>query len=52
MTLNDFILAIIILLMLLYAIYDEFVQHLLKGKPYSKLTSDVNIVSMQLSLLS
>lgn len=37
MTLNDFILAIIILLMLLYAIYDEFIQHLLKGKTLLKI---------------
>ncbi|EMI5489126.1 DUF986 domain-containing protein [Providencia stuartii] len=36
MTLNDSILAIIILLMLLYAIYDEFIQHLLKGKTLLK----------------
>ncbi|MEX6214126.1 DUF986 family protein [Providencia hangzhouensis] len=32
MTFNDAILAIIILIMLVYAIYDEFIQHLLKGK--------------------
>lgn len=36
MTLNDSILAIIILLMLLYAIYDEFIQNLLKGKTLLK----------------
>lgn len=37
MTLNDFILAIIILLMLLYAIYDEFIQHIRKGKTLLKI---------------
>lgn len=37
MTLNDSILAIIILLMLLYAIYDEFIQQLLKGKTLLKI---------------
>ncbi|WP_369310986.1 DUF986 family protein [Providencia rettgeri] len=37
MTLNDAILAIIILLMLVYAIYDEFIQHLLKGKTLLKI---------------
>ncbi|MBQ0667872.1 DUF986 domain-containing protein, partial [Providencia rettgeri] len=37
MTFNDAILAIIILLMLVYAIYDEFIQHLLKGKTLLKI---------------
>lgn len=37
MTLNDSILAIIILIMLLYAIYDEFIQQLLKGKTLLKI---------------
>ncbi|WP_404462871.1 DUF986 family protein [Providencia rettgeri] len=37
MTLNDVILAIIILIMLVYAIYDEFIQHLLKGKTLLKI---------------
>ncbi|MCW2254506.1 uncharacterized membrane protein YobD (UPF0266 family) [Providencia alcalifaciens] len=37
MTLNDFILAIIILLMLLYAIYDEFILQLRKGKTLLKI---------------
>ncbi|HGN1705779.1 TPA: DUF986 family protein [Providencia rettgeri] len=36
MTFNDAILAIIILIMLVYAIYDEFIQHLLKGKTQLK----------------
>lgn len=36
MTFNDAILAIIILIMLMYAIYDEFIQHLLKGKTLLK----------------
>ncbi|GAB1439930.1 DUF986 family protein [Providencia sp.] len=36
MTFNDAILAIIILIMLVYAIYDEFIQHLLKGKTLLK----------------
>ncbi|WP_265523897.1 DUF986 family protein, partial [Providencia heimbachae] len=37
MTLNDSILAIIILIMLVYAIYDEFIQQLLKGKTLLKI---------------
>lgn len=37
MTFNDAILAIIILIMLVYAIYDEFIQHLLKGKTLLKI---------------
>ncbi|HBO22907.1 MULTISPECIES: DUF986 family protein [unclassified Providencia] len=37
MTLNDSILAIIILIMLVYAIYDEFIQPLLKGKTLLKI---------------
>lgn len=37
MTLNDFILAIIILLMLLYAIYDEFILQLRNGKTLLKI---------------
>lgn len=37
MTLNDFILAIVILLMLLYAIYDEFILQLRKGKTLLKI---------------
>ncbi len=36
MTLNDSILVIIILIMLVYAIYDEFIQGLLKGKTLLK----------------
>ncbi|EEB46014.1 Predicted membrane protein [Providencia alcalifaciens] len=36
MTLNDAILAIIILIMLVYAIYDEFIQGILKGKTLLK----------------
>lgn len=36
MTLNDAILAIIILIMLVYAIYDEFIQGTLKGKTLLK----------------
>ncbi|MGG4608724.1 DUF986 family protein [Providencia sp. Me31A] len=36
MTFNDAIIAIIILIMLVYAIYDEFIQHLLKGKTLLK----------------
>ncbi|MEX6153531.1 DUF986 family protein [Providencia hangzhouensis] len=37
MTFNDAILAIIILIMLVYEIYDEFIQHLLKGKTLLKI---------------
>lgn len=37
MTLNDSILAIIILIMLVYAIYDEFIQQLFKGKTLLKI---------------
>ncbi|HEC8322568.1 TPA: DUF986 domain-containing protein [Providencia rettgeri] len=37
MTFNDAILVIIILIMLVYAIYDEFIQHLLKGKTLLKI---------------
>ncbi|MGG4674369.1 DUF986 family protein [Providencia sp. Me1] len=37
MTFNDAILAIIILIMLVYAIYDELIQHLLKGKTLLKI---------------
>ncbi|MTB65940.1 DUF986 family protein [Providencia sp. wls1943] len=36
MTLNDVVLAIIILIMLVYAIYDEFIQGILKGKTLLK----------------
>lgn len=36
MTLNDVVLAIIILIMLVYAIYDEFIQGTLKGKTLLK----------------
>ncbi|WP_224057751.1 DUF986 family protein [Providencia alcalifaciens] len=36
MTLNDVVLAIIILIMLIYAIYDEFIQGTLKGKTLLK----------------
>lgn len=36
MSLNDIILAIIILLMLAYAIYDEFIQPTRQGKLFLK----------------